>query len=58
MLRLTPSAESVAPRVGFVAAAITAVCCLGVSFAISFASSIGATFLTRDATPKPLLAVG
>jgi len=57
MLRLTASAESVAPRVGFVASAITTVCCLGLSFAISLASSIGATFLTRDATLKPLLAV-
>jgi len=57
VLRLTVSAESVAPRIGFVASAITTVCCLGLSFAISLASSIGATFLTQDATLKPLLAV-
>jgi len=57
VLRLTPSAERVAPRIGFVASAITTVCCLGVSFAVSFASSIGATFLIRDATLEPLLAV-
>jgi len=56
VLRLTPTA-TVAPRIGFVASAITTICCLGVSFAISLASSVGATFLTRDATLKPLLAV-
>jgi len=44
-------------RAGFVATAITTVCCLGLSAAISLASSVGATFLTRDATLKPLLAV-
>lgn len=55
MLRLTPSAQSIAPRVGLIASAITTVCCLGVSFAVSLASSIGATFLTRDETLEPLL---
>jgi hypothetical protein len=56
MLRLTPSAQSIAPRVGLIASAITTVCCLGVSFAVSIASTIGATFLTRDKTLEPLLA--
>jgi len=45
------------PRAGFIASAITTVCCLGLSAAVSLASSIGATFLTRDATLQPLLAV-
>lgn len=56
MLRLTSTAQSLAPRVGLIASAITTVCCLGVSFALSLASSIGATFLTRDRTLEPLLA--
>lgn len=43
------------PRVGFVASAITTVCCLGVSAAVSLASAVGATFLTRDATLLPIL---
>jgi hypothetical protein len=32
-------------------------CCLGVSAAVSLSSALGATFLTRDATLRPLLAV-
>lgn len=43
------------PPVGNLAAGFTALCCLGVSAALSLASSIGATFLTEDATLKPLL---
>ena len=46
----------VMPRAGFVASAITTVCCLGLSAAVSLATSVGATFLTRDATLRPLLA--
>ena len=45
----------VSSRVGFVASAVTTVCCLGVASAISVASAIGATFLTRDSTLQPLL---
>ena len=45
----------VSQRVGFVASAVTTVCCLGISSAISVASAIGATFLTRDSTLQPLL---
>jgi hypothetical protein len=30
-------------------------CCLGVSAALSLSTSIGATFLTRDATLRPIL---
>lgn len=44
-------------RVGFVASAVTTVCCLGVAAAVSLATAVGATFLTRDATLKPLLVV-
>ena len=44
------------PRVGFVASAITTACCLGLSAAVSLATAVGATFLTRDATLRPLLA--
>lgn len=43
------------PRTGAVATAITTICCLGIAAAISLASAVGATFLTRDATLKPLL---
>lgn len=43
------------PRVGAAAAAFTTLCCLGFTAALSLASAIGATFLTRDATLKPLL---
>jgi uncharacterized membrane protein (UPF0136 family) len=43
------------PRAGAVAAAFTTLCCLGFTAALSLASAVGATFLTRDATLKPLL---
>ena len=43
------------PRAGFVASAVTTLCCLGLSSAISVASAVGATFLTRDSTLQPLL---
>jgi hypothetical protein len=42
---------------GLRAGGFTALCCLGVSAAVSLASSIGATFMTRDSTLRPLLAV-
>lgn len=41
---------------GAVAAGFTTLCCLGVSAAVSLATSLGATFLTRDSTLRPLLA--
>jgi hypothetical protein len=50
------SLGSLVPRAGFVASAITTACCLGLSAAVSLATSVGATFLTRDATLRPLLA--
>lgn len=43
------------PRAGAVAAAVATVCCLGLTAALSLASAAGATFLTEDATLKPLL---
>ncbi|MDQ3165964.1 MAG: MerC domain-containing protein [Actinomycetota bacterium] len=62
--RHNPSAPSVGhiplwqrslPRAGAAAAAFTTLCCLGFTAALSLASAVGATFLTRDATLKPLL---
>lgn len=43
--------------VGVIAAAFTTLCCLGIAAVLSFASSIGATFLTRDHTLRPILIV-
>jgi hypothetical protein len=42
--------------VGVVTAGFTTLCCLGVSAALSLATAVGATFLTRDATLRPILA--
>lgn len=42
--------------VGTVAAGFTTLCCLGVSAAVSLGTSLGATFLTRDSSLRPLLA--
>lgn len=39
-----------------IAAGFTTLCCLGLPALVAFASSIGATFLTNDATLRPLLA--
>lgn len=41
---------------GLVTAGFTALCCIGVSAALSLATSVGATFLTRDSSLRPLLA--
>ena len=41
---------------GTVAAGFTTLCCLGVSAAVSLSTSLGATFLTRDSSLRPLLA--
>jgi len=43
------------PRAGAIAAGFTTLCCIGVTAALSLASAVGATFLTRDTTLKPLL---
>lgn len=45
------------PRAGLLSAAFTTLCCLGISAALSLATAVGATFLTRDATLQPLLIV-
>lgn len=42
------------PRAGVIAAGFTALCCLGVAAALSLATSVGATFLTRDSSLRPL----
>lgn len=44
------------PRAGVIATGFTALCCLGVAAALSLATSVGATFLTRDSSLRPLLA--
>jgi len=41
---------------GLVTAGFTALCCIGVSAALSLATAVGATFLTRDSSLRPLLA--
>lgn len=38
-----------------IAAVFTAACCLGVASAVSLATAVGATFLTRDSTLRPML---
>jgi hypothetical protein len=61
MARATPQPEPGGRRwvspLGAIAAGFTAMCCLGVSAAVSLSTALGATFLTRDATLRPLLAV-
>lgn len=44
------------PAFGTVSATFTALCCLGISAALSLSTAVGATFLTRDSTLKPILA--
>ena len=58
-----PTAEAAVPVwrrcftwAGLVAAGFTALCCLGVSAALSLASAVGATFLTQDSSLRPILA--
>jgi hypothetical protein len=55
--RRQPLWQRLLPRAGAIAAGFTALCCLGISAALSLASSVGATFLTRDSSLKPLLAM-
>ena len=47
--------ERAAGPVGLVATGLTTACCLGLSVALSLATSVGATFMTRDSTLKPIL---
>lgn len=42
--------------VGLLAAGFTTLCCLGIAAALSLATSVGATFLTKDSSLKPILA--
>jgi hypothetical protein len=50
------AAQRAIASVGAVAATFTAMCCVGASAAVSLSTAMGATFLTRDATLRPLLA--
>lgn len=43
--------------VGVVSTGFTTLCCLGLTAALSFASSLGAVFLTRDSGLRPALIV-
>lgn len=52
-----PRWERAVSPVGVVAAGFTTLCCLGIAAVLSFASSIGATFLTRDSSLRPVLIV-
>ena len=40
---------------GLMTAGFTAMCCLGVTAALSLSTSLGATFLTKDASLRPIL---
>lgn len=50
-----PMWERWLPRVGVIASGFTTLCCIGLSVALSLASAVGATFLTRDDTLRPAL---
>lgn len=56
-VHLAQPVQRLLSAVGGVATAFTTACCLGVAAAVSFASSIGATFLTRDSSLRPALIV-
>lgn len=55
--RRRPFWQRLVPGAGLVAAGFTTLCCLGISAALSLATSVGATFLTTDRSLKPLLAL-
>lgn len=44
------------PAFATVSATFTALCCLGISAALSLSTAVGATFLTHDDTLRPILA--
>ena len=50
-----PRWERAVSPVGLIATGFTTLCCLGIAAALSFATSIGATFLTRDSSLRPIL---
>ena len=52
-----PIWERLLPRLSSGAAVVTALCCIGLSAAVSLATALGATFLTRDSTLEPLLGI-
>jgi MerC mercury resistance protein len=53
----TPVWQRLVSPVSVVASGFTALCCLGISAAVSLATSVGATFMTSDSTLRPLLIV-
>jgi hypothetical protein len=59
--QVPPDRELDGPRwvspLGALAAGFTAACCVGVSAVVSLSTALGATFLTRDTTLRPLLAL-
>src|SRR5712692_4115792 len=50
-----PRWERALALVGVIATGFTTLCCLGIAGSLSFATSIGATFLTRDSSLRPIL---
>ncbi len=54
---LPPRWQRWLPRGAALVAAFATLCCLGLTALVSLLTAIGATFLTTDATLKPLLAV-
>lgn len=53
----TPIWQRLVAPVSMVASGFTALCCLGITAAVSLATSVGATFMTSDSTLRPLLIV-
>ena len=54
---LPPRWQRWLPRAAALVAGFATLCCLGLTAVVSLLSAIGATFLTTDATLKPLLVV-
>ncbi|GLD45107.1 mercuric transporter MerH [Mycobacterium kiyosense] len=54
---LPPRWQRWLPRGAALVAAFATLCCLGLTALVSLLTAIGATFLTTDATLRPLLAV-
>ncbi len=53
---VAPTWQRWLPRASALVSAFTTLCCLGLSALVSLSTAIGATFLTQDATLRPLLA--
>ena len=57
VLALPPRWQRALPPPAALVAGFAALCCLGLTALVSLLTAIGATFLTQDATLRPLLAV-